>query len=571
MRGTKLRKGMTMCLTASLVLGSSGIIPLYATEQVNGEVVEINEVVEEVTIESELQETEDLVGTDVNQMPEEEIETEEAVVEIEEIAEEDVIVEEFVADEMENMNLPFNTVATCYVSQSNREQRYVINVSQVSRVEINVAAYMQYGMMKLYAQDGTQLDSNTLNGGSTNSPKNQTYYYTLEPGVYYIDLLRDGRDGQYQVMVGCTAIESNEQESNNGTLIAQVVQADGGVIKGTISETDGVDVYRVDLPKSGRLSLNVESCIYESYFRLGDANRNYIINKYMYYGRNDNPVYYNTYADLEAGSYYIYIDKYSGYTGRYQFKLGFEAANSDDMEPNNGSLMAQKLSLDGRGKKGFISYNDSIDVYRIDVVEADQIDISINSMIDTVKLTLTNDINQQIFYKYVSTGSVQDPVYYSRTVELQPGTYYLRVEKNNGTGLYQIDAYSKKQIAIIDSIRREKIRNFVGRMYRCTMEREPDAGGLNYWVQALENGTTTGYSMADFFINSEEFLNKGLNNSDYLDIMYNAFFGRTPDAGGKAYWMNRLEQGDTRQNIFMGFAYSDEYRDICAEYGIAFM
>ena len=97
--------------------------------------------------------------------------------------------------------------------------------------------------------------------------------------------------------------------------------------------------------------------------------------------------------------------------------------------------------------------------------------------------------------------------------------------------------YSPKQAI---SIKREKLTGFVTRMYHMSMNREPDAGGLTYWVQALEDGRTTGYAMANFFVNSDEFLSKGLSDSDYLDVMYKAFFDRQADAGGKAYWMSKL-------------------------------
>ena len=43
---------------------------------------------------------------------------------------------------------------------------------------------------------------------------------------------------------------------------------------------------------------------------------------------------------------------------------------------------------------------------------------------------------------------------------------------------------------------------------------------------------------------------------------------RTSDAGGKAYWMEALANGVSREYVFRGFAMSQEYTNICNKYDI---
>ena len=114
------------------------------------------------------------------------------------------------------------------------------------------------------------------------------------------------------------------------------------------------------------------------------------------------------------------------------------------------------------------------------------------------------------------------------------------------------------------------ITEFTFRFYEKCMDRKPDREGLNYWVSALANQTYTGVSLANSFINSPEFINKGLSDEEYIVIMYRVFFDREADAAGKEYWMNELSLGRSKENIGFGFIYSDEFRDICSQYGIRY-
>ena len=352
---SRLKKYAAACLAASLATAPVCASTMYVAE--NEQVGEIIETMPEVTPEEGEEEAPEVIPEEGEEEAPEVIpeESEEEVPEVtpelkpevdgvvtpelDAEGNEVVIVEEFVAEEAKNTNLPFNTLVSCQVSQQNSKNRYILNLRQPGRVEISVMAYMKYGRVRLYSQDGSQITNFRLTGGSSTSPISKTNYYDLEAGTYYIDLERDGVDGQYQMKVGHTSVEVNEQEPNNGTVIAQLIEPNGEWIKGFISETDSLDVFKVELAEAGRLSLNMASSLERSYFRLGDANRKYILNEYLYYGSNENPAYCSKYLDLEAGTYYIYIDQDTG-TGKYQFNLEFEAANSDDIEPNNGTVTA---------------------------------------------------------------------------------------------------------------------------------------------------------------------------------------------------------------------------------------
>ena len=113
------------------------------------------------------------------------------------------------------------------------------------------------------------------------------------------------------------------------------------------------------------------------------------------------------------------------------------------------------------------------------------------------------------------------------------------------------------------------IRKFVSRMYTEVLNREAEAGGLEYWCLELSNQKQDGAALANGFINSEEFRNRNINDSDYLDILYATFFGRKADSDGKNYWLSEMRNGMSRNTVLAGFVNSKEFGAICESYGIA--
>ena len=113
----------------------------------------------------------------------------------------------------------------------------------------------------------------------------------------------------------------------------------------------------------------------------------------------------------------------------------------------------------------------------------------------------------------------------------------------------------------------DPITDFVTRMYRIILEREPDAGSST-WINGLKDGSMTGVRVADGFVLSEEMLNKDISNEEFVKILYRAFFGREADADGLATWKGLLDAGCKKTYVFAGFANSTEFGTLCAEAGI---
>lgn len=129
--------------------------------------------------------------------------------------------------------------------------------------------------------------------------------------------------------------------------------------------------------------------------------------------------------------------------------------------------------------------------------------------------------------------------------------------------LFSFNLYS----ASIQLLAESQLEAFIIRLYRLSLEREPDTEGLNFWTSCLEDGTSTSVEIADWFLNSEELTGKNLSDSAYLDILYQTLMGRESDEGGKGYWLNFMENGVSQKGILYYFLSSKEFTDICDSYG----
>ena len=112
------------------------------------------------------------------------------------------------------------------------------------------------------------------------------------------------------------------------------------------------------------------------------------------------------------------------------------------------------------------------------------------------------------------------------------------------------------------------IESFVTRLYSICLDREPDQAGFDDWCNKLSSNQITGSECAYGFIFSSEFQSKNVSNEQYVELMYNCFFGRASDPDGKAGWVDRMNGGMSRQELFAGFANSAEFDNLCQDYEI---
>jgi|GEM_PF-2396793 len=100
----------------------------------------------------------------------------------------------------------------------------------------------------------------------------------------------------------------------------------------------------------------------------------------------------------------------------------------------------------------------------------------------------------------------------------------------------------------------------IARLYDATFDRLPDWGGLGGWTEALKGGMSL-VEIAGLFAASAEFQRTygALSNQQFVEQMYRASLDREGDAGGVAGWTNALNNGTTRAQVLVAFSESSEH------------
>jgi hypothetical protein len=86
-------------------------------------------------------------------------------------------------------------------------------------------------------------------------------------------------------------------------------------------------------------------------------------------------------------------------------------------------------------------------------------------------------------------------------------------------------------------------------LYVGFFNRVPDAEGLGYWLDQMNNGMTTDVVAENFYAAAQQHgdltgYNGTMTNGDFVKVVYKNVLGRaTPDADGLAYWTKALDTG----------------------------
>jgi hypothetical protein len=100
------------------------------------------------------------------------------------------------------------------------------------------------------------------------------------------------------------------------------------------------------------------------------------------------------------------------------------------------------------------------------------------------------------------------------------------------------------------------------RTYTTTLGREADESGFGFWLKGLDAGAELSRIVNDF-LSSPEFTAlhgalDSLSDSDFLTLLYDQALNRAPDVGGFDFWMDALESGARRDEVATGFVVAQE-------------
>ena len=107
--------------------------------------------------------------------------------------------------------------------------------------------------------------------------------------------------------------------------------------------------------------------------------------------------------------------------------------------------------------------------------------------------------------------------------------------------------------------------DLITKYYQDILDRDPDLAA-EIWkediarIVDLDIDIKEGFvALARVFFNSEEYTLQNKDHSTYVTDLYQTFLNRTPQHGEVDAWVNYLEQGLSRDVVFTSFAFSEEY------------
>ena len=162
----------------------------------------------------------------------------------------------------------------------------------------------------------------------------------------------------------------------------------------------------------------------------------------------------------------------------------------------------------------------------------------------------------------IDGGAGMDKVVYSKgassyTVTAQTGGFRI-VDKTGADGTDTVT--NVERLRFSDSVIALDIEGVAGqayRVYQAAFARTPDLGGLGWWINAMDNGSTLA-SVAQGFVNSQEFKDVyGANptNAQLVAKFYENVLRRPGEQAGIDFWTSVLDGGHaTVADVLMGFS-----------------
>lgn len=244
----------------------------------------------------------------------------------------------------------------------------------------------------------------------------------------------------------------------------------------------------------------------------------------------------------------------------------------------NGTPAEIKAEADFNGKEIIVTYGSDSNICK-------RVDITISMPIAGLPFSTTGTAKGQgvvtkVDVEWNATGMADYNTVYTASVYIDAAKGYLfddtTVFTINGKPAESIHLKGKydEHIITIKAPRTAKsednVSGFIERLYTIALGRPSDPNGKKMWIDAVYYQDKTGADIAKGFLFSDEFQNKNLSNSDFLDILYRTFFNRPADAAGKASWIKHLEDGTlTKNQVIEGFINSVEWANVCLKYGIS--
>jgi hypothetical protein len=149
----------------------------------------------------------------------------------------------------------------------------------------------------------------------------------------------------------------------------------------------------------------------------------------------------------------------------------------------------------------------------------------------------------------------------SASVSIENGYIYLSHSRGS-VELYNTERVEFRDGAIAFDTEGSTSAGAAYRLYKAAFDRVPDDGGLGYWITKFDQGASA-REVANAFVISGEFnslYGQSLSNEGFVTALYGNVLDRIPDAGGLNYWLDVMANNPAanRAGVLASFSESAE-------------
>lgn len=338
------------------------------------------------------------------------------------------------------------------ISETNAKDFYSFELNTSGHVSFSGTYNMQRVNIMLYNAQGEKIWDASPYWNSTTQQIIAAYNFDLTSGTYYLCAERysssSNYTGSYNFKLSFTS--SNEsfrepQGGDNNSLSAADGISLGTGYKGQLALNDSKDFYRFKLNTSGCVKLSGTYHMQWVYVRVYDEMGNEIWWKNPYWNNVTQQIVLEENLYLTSGTYYFCVEKNSGHSGNYDFKLSFTASDESFQETqggNNNSIeTADGISFNS-SYTGQIAINDTKDFYMFNVGSDRDYTLVLSAQKMKWIYVYLYDGNGNQLKRWNPGQNSSGYIYFSQEISLSKGKYYICFQRNDSYGNYRFKVSS---------------------------------------------------------------------------------------------------------------------------------
>ena len=218
----------------------------------------------------------------------------------------------------------------------------------------------------------------------------------------------------------------------------------GSTYYGTISSSNKVDYYKINLRSSGRIQLTATAEMRQTGYYIYDNEGVEIWSKYTIWNESTGISNASVTLDLTQGTYYFVASQVSNYTGNYSFKITFKSAGESFAETGSGNdnsmATANVISLN-KTYNGQIAETDKRDFFKFVMPTSGKLKLTASADLLDIGYFIYDNDGTQIWNKYAYRNSLTGISSTDESVNLDKGTYYFVATcRNTGNYSFKLSA-----------------------------------------------------------------------------------------------------------------------------------